>query len=176
MRAVLFALGVAAGIGIASAAYAEIEEPRQAWFVSNYETKQWCAFVDEASASTAADDDRLDWSVSARLTYGVDQPVTLLVALQSEDAYVEDSYSFAPDLSLIQVVRMGHYVSDPFFTATYRPDDAGELHLTAESVEAVGNWDYTTYFLDWPIYRSFGELPFAALIETTPQVSVWGNC
>lgn len=170
-----WALRVVAGLGLAAPCHAEASQ-QQAWFVQDYGTKQWCAFVDEASAAKAADDGRFDWSESARLTYGDGQPVTLLVALQSEDAYVEDSYSFAADLSVSQVMRRGHYIDDPFLAVTYRPDEVGNLQITADAAEAVRAWEHETYFLEWPVHRSFAELPFASLVETQPQVTVSANC
>ena len=176
MGAIRMAQGVLAVLGLASACQAQPGEIGHAWFVRNLETKQWCAFVDEARAALAAEDERFDWSESSWLKYGEDRPLTLLVALQSEDAYVEDSYSFGPDLGVTEVVRKGHYIDDPFFTATYRRDGTGKLRLTPESIEAGRNWNHTTYFLEWPMYGSIADLPFAAQIETTPRVSVSANC
>jgi hypothetical protein len=176
MRTVALALGAAVALEWTGASYAGTGERRLAWFMQDLETRQWCAFVNEANARSAEEGERFDWHESGRLEYGDDARVTVMVMSQSEDAYVEDSYSFAPDLSVAQVVRKGHYVNDPFFTATYRPDDAGTLNLTAETVEASGHWPHTTYFLEWPLYRTFAELPFAPLIETAPQLSLSANC
>ena len=176
MRAALPALGVAAILGQASASCATTGGSRDAWFVRNAETGQWCAFVDEASAAAVADDGRFDWREAVWLKYGTGRPVTLLVTLQSEDAYVEDTYSFARDLSLTGLVRKGRYVEEPFFTATFRPDEAGDLQLTAQSAEAREKWAHLTYFVDWPVYRSFAGLPFAAQVETAPRLSVSASC
>ena len=90
MGAIRMAQGVLAVLGLASACQAQPGEIGHAWFVRNLETKQWCAFVDEARAALAAEDEGFDWSESSWLKYGEDRPLTLLVALQSEDAYVED--------------------------------------------------------------------------------------
>lgn len=164
------------GFGLASPSHADSGANREAWFLKDRVTGQWCAFTDDASAKVAANGKRFDPEESGWLRYGGDKPVTIMVTLQSEDAYAEDSYSFAPDLRVTQVVRRGHYIEDPFFAATYRPDLAGNLRLTAESAEAVKNWGHETYFFEWPMHRSFAELPFASLIETTPRISVSANC
>jgi hypothetical protein len=169
-------LAAAVGLGLACPSSAEADGKRQAWFLQDNETGQWCAFTAEASARAAEDGERFDFRESGWLEFGGDAPLAVKVTSQSEDAYVEDTYSFAPDMRVSQVVRKGHYWDDPFFTATYRLDDAGNLRRTAESVEAGKTWQHTTYFLDWSMYRSFAELPFAALIETQPRVSVSANC
>jgi hypothetical protein len=101
---------------------------------------------------------------------------TLLVTSQSEDAYVEDSYSFGPDISVKQVVRRGHYLSDPFATATFKPDASGRLQMTSQSRRVLQSWKHETYFLEWPLYSTFSEVPFAGLIKTKPVISVSETC
>jgi hypothetical protein len=172
----MLALIAAAGVGLASPSRADGGDMREAWFMRDQATGQWCAFTNRASAKTAAGGERFDPEESAWLEYGGDAPVTLVVTLQSDDAYVEDSYSFAPDWSVTKVVRKGHYIDDPTFTATFLPDAAGRLRMTDRSAEAGRNWDHETYFLEWDMHGSFAELPFARLIDTTQGISVSANC
>ena len=101
---------------------------------------------------------------------------SLMIMSQSEDAYVEDTYTFGPDLAVKEVVRRGHYVADPFATATFRPDDSGHLEMAAESRRALDSWEHTTYFLEWPLYATFSEIPFAGLIDMKPVISVSEAC
>jgi hypothetical protein len=99
-----------------------------------------------------------------------------MVMSQSEDAYVEDSYTFGPDRAVKKVVRRGHYVDDPFVTATFGPDRRGHLQMTQESRRALKSWQHTTYFLEWPLYETFSEIPFSALINMKPSISVSEAC
>lgn len=157
--------------------------PRQAWFysttplqASNNAPVVWCSFVTEPSAKAAANSERFESVESGWLRYRGNAIVSLVVMSQSEDAYVEDTYTFGRDLAVKEVVRRGHYVTDPFVTATFKPDDNGHLRMTAESRRALGSWKYTTYFLEWPLYATFTEIPFTGLIHTKPAFSVSEAC
>jgi len=155
---------------------------REAWFYSTTSLRTsaapvlWCSFVTDASAKAAENSDRFEPVESGWMRYRGDAIESLTVMSQSEDAYVEDSYTFGPDLAVKQVVRQGHYVSDPFATATFRPDARGRLHMTAQSRRALQSWKHTTYFLEWPLYATFSEIPFAGLIKTKPVISVSEAC
>jgi hypothetical protein len=155
---------------------------RQAWFYSTTDLRSssapvtWCSFVTKASAEAAANSDRFTPVESGWLRYREKAIESLMVMSQSEDAYVEDSYTFGPGLTIKQVVRRGHYVSDPFATATFRPAAGGRLQMTAQSRRALKSWKHTTYFFEWPLYANFGEMPFADFIKTKPAISVSEAC
>jgi len=155
---------------------------RQAWFYSTTPLRAssapvlWCAFVTEGSAKAAANSDRFEPTESGWIRYRGGAIESLMVMSQSEDAYVEDSYTFGPDLGLKKVVRTGHYVGDPFVTATFRPDGRGHLQLTEDSRRALKSWQHATYFLEWPLYETFSKIPFSALIVTKPSIRVSEAC
>jgi hypothetical protein len=120
--------------------------------------------------------DRYEPTESGWLRYRGTAIQSLMVMSQSEDAYVEDSYTFGRDLAVKEVVRRGHYVEDPFVRVTFKPDSKGHLRMTAQSRRALKAWQHTTYFLDWPLYPTFAEIPFAGLIHTKPSISVSKAC
>jgi hypothetical protein len=174
------ALFLAINLALSSAAHASTE--RQAWFYSSGDLRRgidrWCSFVTKGSADAAAKSDEFDGYESAWMRYRGNRIVQLIVSSQSEDAYVEDTYTFGPDLSLKQLVRRGHYISDRFISAVFTPDDRMRLRMTPQSRRLVGRWGkrHATYFFDWPIYPSFSKLPFAGLIRTKPSISVSQSC
>jgi hypothetical protein len=161
---------------------AEPDGTSQAWFYSTVSLRPstnpelWCSFVTEASAEAAANSDRFEPTESGWLRYRGDVIESLMVMSQSEDAYVEDTYTFGQDLTVTQVDRKGHYVDDPFARATFKPDSDGRLAMTDESRSALRSWQHTTYFLDWPLYATFSEIPFAELIAMEPDISVSEAC
>lgn len=136
----------------------------------------WCSFVTEASAKDAANSERFESVESGWLRYRGNAIESLMIMSQSEDAYVDDTYTFGPDMFVKEVVRRGHYVTDPFATATFKPDDSGRLSMTAESRRALQSWEHTTYFLEWPLYATFSEIPFASLIDMKPGITVSEAC
>jgi hypothetical protein len=157
---------------------------RQAWFYSTTTLQPstapvlWCSFVTEASAKAAANSDRF-WHVeSGWLRYRGNAIESLMVISQSEDSYVEDSYTFGPDLAVKEVVRRGHYINDPFATAIFRPDESGHLSMTAKSRRALQSWEreHATYFFGWPLYATFAEIPFARLIDMKSGIAVTEAC
>jgi hypothetical protein len=156
--------------------------PRQAWFYSTTTLRAstapvlWCSFVTEANAKAAENSERFEPVESGWLRYRGNTIEILKVMSQSEDAYVEDTYTLGPHLAVRKVVRRGHYVSDPFVTATFRPDGSGHLQMTAESRHALESWKHTSYFLEWPLYATFSEIPFAGLIDVKPSISVSEAC
>lgn len=156
--------------------------PRQAWFYSTTTLQAstapviWCSFVTAGSAKAAANSDRFGPTESGWLRYRGNAIENLMLMSQSEDAYVEDSYTFGPDLAVKEIVRRGHYVEDPFVRVTFKPDGKGHLHMTAQSRRALQSWQHTTYFLDWPLYASFAKIPFAGLIHMKPSISVSEAC
>lgn len=132
----------------------------------------------EASAKAAANSDRF-WHVeSGWVRYRGDAVESLMVISQSEDSHVEDSYTFGPDLAVKEVVRQVRYIGDPFVTATFRPDESGHLNMTAESRRALQSWEreHATYFLGWPLYATFSEIPFAGLIDMKSDITVTEAC
>jgi hypothetical protein len=138
----------------------------------------WCSFVTDASAEAAAQSDRFWYVESGWLRYRGNTIEILMVIANSEDSHVEDSYTFGPDLAVNEIVRKGHSGSDPFVTATFRPDDSGRLNMTAESTRALQSWrqEHATFFLDWPRYATFSEIPFAGLIHMKSGISVSEAC
>ena len=131
--------------------------PRQAWFYSTTTLRAsaapviWCSFVTARSAKAAVNSDRFEPTEAGWLRYRDRGIESLMVMSQSEDAYVEDSYTFGRDLAVKEVVRRGHYVEDPFVRVTFKPDSKGHLRMTAQSRRALKAWQHTTYFLDWPL-------------------------
>jgi hypothetical protein len=155
---------------------------RQAWFYSTTDLRSstapvtWCSFVTKASAEAAANGDRFTPVESGSLRYRGNAIESLTIMSQSEDAFVEDRYTFGPDFAVKQVARRGHYVSDPFATATFRPDGRGRLRMTADSRRRLRSWKHTTYFLEWPLYETFAQIPFAGLIRIKPSIAVSEAC
>ena len=157
-------------------------DPSQAWFYSTASLEvsaapeTWCSFVTEASAKAAENSERFEPWESGWLRYRGNAIDSIMIMSQSQDSYVEDTYAFASDLTVAQVVRKGHYVDDPFATATFRPDSHGRLRMTDESRSALRSWRHTTYFFDWPLYATFAEIPFAGLIGMERGISVSETC
>jgi hypothetical protein len=168
--------------GIPAGAAPADSQSKEAWFYSTTILQPttapvlWCSFVTEASAKDAENSDRFAPVESGWLRYRGNAIESLIVFSQSEDAYVEDSYTFGPDLAVKEVVRRGHYVSDPFATATFRPDGSGHLKMTAQSSRALQSWKHTTYFLGWPLYPTLSKIPFAGLINMKSGVAVTEAC
>ena len=154
----------------------------RAWFFStatlevSTTPETWCSFVTEASAEEAANGERFAPWESGLMRYRANAIDSIMIMSQSQDSYVEDTYTFARDLTVAQVVRKGHYVEDPFATATFRPDSRGRLRMTGESRRALRSWQHTTYFFEWPLYATFSEIPFAGLIGLEPGISVSEAC
>ena len=132
----------------------------------------------EASAEAVVKDDRFWYVQSGWLRYRANAIESLVVISNSEDAHLEDSYTFGPDLAVKELVRTGHYGSDPFVTAIFRPDDRGHLTMTPQSRNALQSWErkHATYFLEWPRYATFSEIPFAGLIRMKPGITVTEAC
>lgn len=138
------------------------------WAYSRADNARWCAVTDEKAARAAASSERFASGASAILRFRRDKLRAVTLITQSEDAYVEDTYSFNQDLKVSALVRRGHYIADPFFSVIYRRNVAGRLMLTAPSrqtkrrQEAAG---HESYFVDWPHYETFAQLPFAGVIK-----------
>lgn len=130
----------------------------------------------DASAHAAANSERFEPGESGWLRYRGNAIDSLMIISQSEDAYLEDTYTFGPDLVVTEVVRRGHYVTDPFATARFGPDDKGHLNMAAESRRALKSWKHTTYFFEWPLYSKFSDMPFAGLISIKPDIAVSETC
>jgi hypothetical protein len=156
---------------------------RQVWFYSDRQLETgsatpetWCSFLTKQSADAAAKSDRFEAVESGWLQYRGDTITRLMITSQSEDAYVEDTYVLAPDFTVKEVVRRGHYYSDPFVTARFQPDAKGELKMTPASRRALKSWKHTTYFFEWSFYATVSEMPFASLIQLKPHISVLKGC
>jgi hypothetical protein len=132
--------------------------------------------VTEAGAEAAVESGRFQAVESGWLRYRGNTIDNLVIISQSEDSYLEDTYTFGPDLAVKEVVRRGHYLVDPFVTATFRPDHSGQLRMTAESRQVIRSWEHETYFFEWPLYTAFSEIPFAGLIGRSPSVTVSEAC
>jgi hypothetical protein len=173
MRFVLALIATLLCAGAPAGAASTAVGSKQAWFYSTTSLRAskapilWCSFVTNASAKAAADGDRFWYVESGRLRYRGNAIESLSVMSESEDSAVEDSYRFGPDLAVKEVVRRGHYSSDPWVTATFRPDKSGHLHMTAASHRALQSWEreHATYFFGWPLYATFAKIPFAGLIH-----------
>lgn len=173
------ALCLAAGGG----AQAASGLPHEAWFYSTkaLETdraspERWCAFVTKPAARAAAASARFGAVESAWLRYRDHAVVRLVITSQSEDAFVEDAYTFTPDMQVAQIIRTGRYATQLPITVIFRPDARGHLQLTAASRSKVRAAEFETYFVDWPIYQGFAAMPFAGLIATKPRFRVVAAC
>jgi hypothetical protein len=175
MRSVTLALLLAANLSLASAVHADGGQ-RRAWFYKDNTAQRWCSLDTDAGAKAAANDERFAGSETGWLRYHGGVIDSIMVMTQSEDAYQEDTYTFAPDLSVKQVVRKGHYVDDPFLTVTFKLDARKRLVMTAESRRRVKNWRHENYFQNWPLYTSLQEMPFARLIQAKPKITIIGTC
>jgi hypothetical protein len=171
------ALFFAACLCVAISCHARLDSSGQAWFYSDVTSKRWCSVVKDTSAEAFANSGRFDGGESGWLRYRGGVINSIVIMLQSEDAYVEDTYTFGPDLTIKKVVRRGHYVGDPFISAVFKPDGRMQLKMIPRSQKAVQSWGQTQeiYFFDWPIYSTFSQIPFAGLISTKP-VSVFKTC
>jgi hypothetical protein len=157
---------------------------KEAWFFSNTTLRVstnpllWCAFVTDASATAATKDDRFWYVESGWLRYRGKAIESFMVITNSEDSHVEDSYTFGPDLAVTKIVRTGHSSGDPYVTATFRPDAGGHLNMTVESRRSLEAWrkEHATFFLDWPRYATFAEIPFAGLIHMKSGITVSEDC
>jgi len=174
---------LAACLCLASSCQANSGRLSEAWFVSTTSLGAtpsvpvtWCSFVTQVDAEGAVDSGRFGPVESGWLRYRDNAIDSLVIFSQSEDAYLEDTYTFGPDLAVEEVVRKGHYFDDPFVTATFRPDDSGHLSMTAASRQALRSWEHTTYFFEWQLYAAFSEIPFAGLIGRTPSITVSEAC
>jgi hypothetical protein len=176
MRLVSTALLIAISLCLGGASYAREEASRQAWFYLDNTSQRWCSVATEGAARAASNDDRYAGPETGWLRYHNGVIDSIMVMTQSEDAYQEDTYTFAADLSVKQVVRKGHYVNDPFLTVTFRSNAHRRLLMTAESKRRVKNWRHETYFQDWPLYTSLQKMPFARLIHVKPKIAVTGTC
>lgn len=168
---------------VGTSCHAQTAPSHQAWFYSDVtlETESgapetWCAFLSEDGAKAAAKSERFTSAESGWLQYRGHAITKLVVFSESEDAYVEDTYTFGPNLTVKEVVRRGHYYSDPFVSARFRPDRKGHLKITPESQRALQSWKHTTYFFEWPLYTKFSQLPFAGLVKLKPRITVTNGC
>lgn len=174
---------VATAFSIGSWCHAQTVPLRQAWFYSDRQLEAetatpetWCSFPTKQSANAAAKSDRFEAVESGWLQYRGDTITRLMITSQSEDAYVEDTYILAPDFTVKEVVRRGHYYSDPFVTARFQPDTKGQLKMIPASRRALKSWKHETYFFEWPFYATISEMPFAGLIHLKPHISVTKAC
>lgn len=168
---------------VGTSCHAQTAPHRQVWFYSDLSVdaeggapETWCAFQTADDAKAAAKSDRFTSDESGWLQYRGDTITKLVVFTQSEDSYVEDTYTFGPSFTIKDVVRRGHYYSDPFVSARFRPDAKGHLKMTQESRRALRSWKHTTYFFEWPLYETFSEFPFSGLIKLNPRIKVTNGC
>src|SRR3569623_1205259 len=82
---------------------------KQAWFYHDSASQHWCSVVSDADSKAASKDERFDWHETGWLRYHRSKIDSIMIMLQSEDAYEEDTYTFDPDLRVRQLVRRGHY-------------------------------------------------------------------
>ncbi|GEM_PF-5226639 len=146
--------------------------PPTAWFGLSAKAGRWCAYTSEAALETTdLSPDRFGW---ARVQGG--RLVSVTVMTQSEDSTTSDRYLLAIDKPgatprILRMERTGQYAEQPAVTADYAPGAGGALTLTPPSKAVVARMDaarYETYYLDWPRYRRFEDIPFRRLIIVAP--------
>jgi hypothetical protein len=150
---------------------------RTAWFLRTIDGKQWCAFTSQARAKQAAASERFD--DAAWVDYRPNGIVRIVVATESEDSYVADSYSLNTQGRATRVIREGHYIENPVFSVTYVPGKSAKLELIPASrtvVRAQEKAKHETYFLGWPLYTGLASMPFRGLIQTKTTVAVTERC
>jgi hypothetical protein len=140
---------------------------------------RWCAVTEEAKAKAIAVSDRFASGSSAMLHSRGGKLGTLIVMTESEDAYVEDRYTFDAGLSVAKLDRRGHYINDPYISVTFLRIGNGPLALSPTSkqlVQSETKAGHETYFVDWPHYRSFAEFPFASVVRFRRSLTVTHHC
>lgn len=152
---------------------------RTIWFYSAADNFRWCGVDNEKAAKAAASSARFASGSSAMVRPRANEIYSATVMTQSEDAYVEDSYTFDRNWKVSTLVRRGHYDANPYFSVTYSRDAAGRLVLTAPSVQQKLQQEkagHETYFVDWPRFRTFAQLPFATIVNTRSPAAVTRRC
>ena len=129
MRLAAAALAFGASVCVSNADPASANPPKQAWFYRDSASQHWCSVVTDADAKAASSNERFDWHETDWLRYHGSTIDSVMIMLQSEDAYEEDTYTFAPDLRVKQVVRRGHYIDDPFLNC----------HIQARPARTLGD-------------------------------------
>jgi len=161
-----------------SAADAASPPETRVWFYRLLDKPQWCAVFRNQDAATAANSGAFDGSESAMLRVR-GNTFSVLVASRSEDAFVEDRYTFGPSLKLTGVARRGQYVQGSSLNVSFVPDRDGRLQLTSRSrttMRKSSKAGHETYFLDWPLYQRFADMPFASLVPFKPALGVADQC
>lgn len=128
--------------------------------------QRWCAYRTSAEMKKAVGSGETtgQW---AEMRWQGRVVTRLFYTTEGEDSYVEDTYALDSAGRVVTLARHGHYINDPFWTATYHPDARGKLILTPQSAAegkkraASGREDY---FLDWAKYDNLSSMPFASLL------------
>lgn len=83
--------------------------------------QRWCAYRTSAQMQKAARTGETagEW---AEMQWQGGAVTRLLLGTESEDSYVEDTYGLDAAGRVVSLARHGHYINDPFWTATYRPN------------------------------------------------------
>lgn len=128
--------------------------------------QRWCAYRTSAQMQKAArtGETAVEW---AEMQWQGGAVTRLLLGTESEDSYVEDTYGLDAAGRVVSLARHGHYINDPFWTATYRPNAKGKLVLTPQSAAELKKRAAAKredYFLEWSKYSSLSVIPFAGLI------------
>jgi len=149
------------------------------WLYSAADRPEWCATADAATAKASASSERFASGESAVLHYRDGVLASAIMTTESEDAYVEDTYTFDKALNVTTLLRRGAYAEDPFLKVTYLRDGAGKLTLSAASRQLLRRQDKAgreTYFIDWPRYDKFAKLPFAGVVNPRPPATITRPC
>lgn len=169
-----------AALGLTTPGFEGAAQARQIiWFYATAEHQQWCAVTKEGTAKVAAASQQFASGLFALLRYHNNTLDNATITTESEDAYVEDTYTFGPSMQVTAVVRHGHYINDPYFSVAFVPNKSGTLVLNAASIlrrKRQENGGHETYFVDWPIYRSFREFPFARLVAMGARITAVHHC
>jgi hypothetical protein len=155
-----------------------------AWFLEDPKHRRWCTFTTRKAAEAfgkalgefaLSDTPGVAW---IRIEGGKLDSVT--VQIQSEDAFTEDRYFFDPSLHVAELRRTGLYVNDRRGTYVLKPNAAGKLAPTPQTVALLKRVDtlgYETYFVHWDTYSRLSEMPFAKMIAfDAAKVTVKPGC
>jgi hypothetical protein len=148
------------------------------WFYLTSDKRHWCATTSDIKARAAAANPAFASGMSAWLQLHGRTVESVQVSTESEDAYVEDTYTFNPNLRIVSVRRRGHYNLEPFFEVTFAPDKSGSLRLTRFSKMKVSKLatSQEVYFVDWPVYRRYADFPFVPLITAASPIAASQAC
>lgn len=167
-----------AAVTLAAAMPAGAASPTRIWLLAEPVSGHWCATTDIAPKSVQHPG-RFAGGRSAMIEHAGKSGMIVHIFTESEDAYVEDSYTLDRRGAVTAVSRRGHYLNDPYISVAYVPIGRTRFALTSQSRRLRRRSDLAnreTYFLDWPVYRRFAQMPFADVATISERVFIKRRC